>query len=463
MKHNILLIAMLILITPISAQNIFTDNDECANAGDIGGFGLSCSVIDIYESTTIDATFNTETDLFSCDSSALKSSVFFKFITGVTDVEFQLHFGENINVTVLSISEDGNCNPANLELTGNCFKNINFYCQDTNSPINSKVLFTNLTIGTNYMLAIWTDETEQTDFAFCLARAPQYECGDGDCYALAENSENCPEDCSSPEIEPPLNDECTDSDDFSIYVRPDLNCLSNSTTEWATFNNGTDIFSCDNDTLKSTIFYQFNTQSENIEFNLIEGENINVTVLQYEENSCGVDSLELTENCFTNLSANLDDPDAPEALFTGLTPLSEELTTYLLAIWTSEVNETDFQFYLSPAPEIACGDSICYTLTENPDNCPDDCLNTSVKELSTAFQISPNLVIDNIFIKNKSVDLKNVTINIISMDGKIWHQQNFERLFADYKLNLSYLPVGMHYLQIVGNEKHTYSHKFLKM
>lgn len=52
-----------------SLQSQVTDyayeNDECSNAAVYGGFGAQCSIS--FASTTKNATFNSNTDLFSCD------------------------------------------------------------------------------------------------------------------------------------------------------------------------------------------------------------------------------------------------------------------------------------------------------------------------------------------------------------------------------------------------------------
>jgi len=39
----------------------------------------------------------------------------------------------------------------------------------------------------------------------------------------------------------------------------------------------------------------------------------------------------------------------PEVLFTNLSPVTE-IVSYVLAIWTNEKEETDFEFYLSGLP-----------------------------------------------------------------------------------------------------------------
>jgi len=292
MKNIFLLNFLLLSLSIVNAQLYFDDNDECSNSAVYGGFGSACTIY--AESTTVGATFNANTDLFSCDSSSLKSSVFFTFTAGVSEVEFNLLSGDNINVTVLNNFDKDDCNPANLELINNCFTGFSSNC-NLSFQEPTQVLFTDLIPQTAYKLAIWTDETEQTDFSFCLTRAPAYECGDGRCYSLAENIENCPEDCDlTPEnIVPPSNDECFNSINYSLFIRPKLGvCRINATTFGATYNRSTDLFSCDNDTLKSTVFYNFVTLMPNVEFNLLNGENINVSLLKYVENDCNPGTLE---------------------------------------------------------------------------------------------------------------------------------------------------------------------------
>jgi len=346
MKSIFLFNFLLLSFTITNAQYFFYgDNDECSSAAAV----LSDRPFDTgYPfSSTIGSTFNANTDVFSCDSSSLKSTVFFTFSSRVENVVFNLMSGYNINVTVLNHFED-DCNPANLELTNNCFTDLDSGC-NLHFQEPTQVLFTGLSPQTTYKLAVWTHETEQTDFSFWLTRA-RYVCGDGFCYSLAENNENCPEDCdpNSVNILPPNNDDCLNARNYSLYIRPGLQaCPIRATTIGATYNSGTDLFSCDNDTLKSTVFYQFSTQTPNVEFNLLKGENINLTLLKYEEGNCSPDSFELTDNCITNLSARTDNEQVPEVLFTNLTT-----GAYVLAIWTDEKEETDFSFYLKSAPEI---------------------------------------------------------------------------------------------------------------
>jgi len=195
MKNIILIILVCLCFNSIQAQpNFFDENDECSNPGVVGGFGPTCTIVSIL-STTINATFNNSSDLFSCDNSPLKSSVFFSFNTGVSEVQFDLLQGENINVTLLKNSDGEDiCNSESTELTNNCFTGLSADDNPFGADIPD-VLFTNLTPMTRYLMAIWTDETEQTDFEVCLTRAPAYECGDGVCYPLAENNANCPQDC----------------------------------------------------------------------------------------------------------------------------------------------------------------------------------------------------------------------------------------------------------------------------
>jgi len=191
MKNWTLFYLAFILYNSLSAQPLEASfNDECTNPAIFGGFGEFCALS--FEATTIGATYNNETDLFSCDPTSIKSSVFFLFNPAVENVEFNLLEGSNINVTVLKYVEN-ECNTESLELTENCFMNLN--PNPGNPNINSNVLFTNITPMQQHILAIWTTENEETDFRFCLLRAPAFECGDNECYPLAENYTNCPQDC----------------------------------------------------------------------------------------------------------------------------------------------------------------------------------------------------------------------------------------------------------------------------
>lgn len=461
MKSIFLFNFLLLTLTIANAQFFYGDNDECSSSAAVISdqpYGT-----DYPFSTTIGATFNANTDVFSCDSSSSKSTVFFTFTSRYQNVVFTLMSGYNINVTVLNHFED-DCNPTNLELTNNCFTDLDTGC-NLHFQEPAQVLFTGLSPQTTYKLAVWTDEMEQTDFSFWLTYAQRYECGDGECYSLAENNENCPEDCDpiSANILPPNNDDCLNARNYSLCIRPGLPaCPIRATTIGATYNSGTDLFSCDSDTLKSTVFYQFATLTPNVEFNLLNGENINLTLLKYEEGNCSPGSFELTDNCITNLSARIDNEDVAEVLFTDLTPITVDTGAYVLAIWTDEEEETDFSFYLKSAPEIVCGDSICYDLMENFENCPQDCLNTSIKNYSDIFQIYPNPVIDNLYINTNVKTIIAAELKVHSMDGKIWHQESYDLTLINHKLNLTNLPEGMYYLKVVSGKKY-YIHKFLKL
>jgi len=451
----LILLTCLCFTTLIQAQDFIPTNDECINADVYGGFGPMCTIT--FEGTTRNATFNSDIDLFSCDSSTLKSSVYYTFNAGVPEVEFNLLQGANINITVFNIVENI-CSTESMELTNNCFTDIDAYCNADNSAPD--VLFTDLIPQTRYLLAIWTDEKGQTDFEFCLTRAPAYECGDSICYNLVENADNCPEDCSDvvPIAAPPLADECLNP--LGIWPGKLIcGCTAWSTTVGATFNDKTDLFSCDDSPMKSTVFYSFNSRSSSLEFDLLEGENINVTLL---DNGCNPDSLELTENCFTNLNTRKEIGE-PEALFTNLKTFPDYLfQKYILAVWTDETKQTDFKFCLREAPNIECGDSICYDLLENPNNCPQDCTRTSVEDQSNSFQIYPNPVIDELYINNNLNAMKNANVRIHSIDGKVMHQESLINPSGNYQLNVSYLPVGMYWLQIYSARVNRFQ-KFLKM
>lgn len=454
MKNVFFIFLISLFFTSIQAQPYFFDeNDECSNPAVIGSFGPSCTLTRL--STTIGATFNSSTDLFSCDSSSLKSSVFFSFVAGISEVEFNLLQGENINVTVLENLDSSSCDPDSIELTNNCFLGLNACNEDPyfEAP-KPEVLFTNLTPQTSYLMAIWTDETEQTDFEFCLTRAPAYQCGDGICYKLTENADNCPKDCPPT----PTIDECVNAK--YIGVRDD--CYIEATTIKATYNFETDLFSCDDSPLKSTVFFRFFSWFPNLEFKLSEGENINISLFEYLENECSPDSLELIENCLTNLSAKEDNTDDPVALFTNLKSYPDYLQDYILAIWTDEAEQTDFKFCISAAPIVECGDSICYDLLENPDNCPQDCIGTVVEEQSTSFQIYPNPVFDYLFINTNLNAVSNASVRIHSIDGKAVYEEININLFTNIQLSVNHLPEGIYCLQIYGDQIH-HSQKFLKI
>jgi len=173
-------------------------NDNCESSQGYGGFGPACTKIwgdvETEFTSTIGATAGNDLDVFSCDGSDFNASVYYTFLSGVTEVEFNLLEGENINVTLLSTSET--CDDADngsVELTGNCFTDID--ASATTDPADADVLFTNLEVGGSYLMAIWTNEGEATDFQFCLTRAPAYECGDNVCYDLIESYNNCESDC----------------------------------------------------------------------------------------------------------------------------------------------------------------------------------------------------------------------------------------------------------------------------
>jgi len=185
-------------------------------------------------------------------------------------------------------------------------------------------------------------------------------------------------------------------------------------------------------------------------------------VFEYVENECNPDSLGLIENCLTNLNAKEDDTNAPEALFTNLKSYPDYLQDYVLAIWTEETQQTDFKFRIREAPAIECGDSICYDLVENPDNCPQDCIKTAVEDQSTSFQIYPNPVIDELFINTNLNAIRNANVRILSIDSKVWYQEILVKLSESYSLNVNHLPQGMYCLQIYSDQIN-YSQKILKI
>jgi len=153
-------------------------NNDCSTAENYGGFGFSCTKI--FNGTTIGASSNGNADIFSCDLQPSNASVYYTFNATNTEVEFNVLTGDNINVTLFTT-----CN--GVEISGNCFLFLDA------SP-DPNILFTNLIQGTNYTMAIWTNEGEETDFSFCLTQ-PSYVCGDTYCYAFTEDYGNCPLDC----------------------------------------------------------------------------------------------------------------------------------------------------------------------------------------------------------------------------------------------------------------------------
>lgn len=164
-------------------------NDDCSNPEVYGGFGPNCTKI--FNGTTIGATATNDIDVFSCDVSENNTTVYYSFNAGVEEVELNLLSGENINVAVLT-NQNSFCN-GSVEVTGNCFTNIDASAMA--DPMDADILFTNLKVQTNYLMAIWTDEGEATDFSFCFTRASDYECGDSVCYSLKETYADCPEEC----------------------------------------------------------------------------------------------------------------------------------------------------------------------------------------------------------------------------------------------------------------------------
>jgi len=158
-------------------------NDDCASPDVYGGFGPNC--VKIFSGTTVDASSQGVVDLFTCDNFGNNASVYYSFLTGtdVTEVEFNLQSGNDINVTLFT----DDCQNYGIEVGGNCYTNLS----GSNNP---NVLFTNLIPQSTYIMVIWTDMGIESDFSFCLTR-PSYTCGDSQCYDLAENYNNCPQDC----------------------------------------------------------------------------------------------------------------------------------------------------------------------------------------------------------------------------------------------------------------------------
>jgi len=166
-------------------------NDDCANAEVYGGFGPMCTKI--FSGTTIGATASNAIDVFSCDGSEFNATVYYSFNSGVEEVEFNLLSGENINVSLFTNENPDFCDGSAVEVGTNCFNNIDASAMA--DPMDADLLFTNLNPQTSYLMAIWTNEGEATDFEFCLVRAPDYECGDGVCYSLIEDYASCPQEC----------------------------------------------------------------------------------------------------------------------------------------------------------------------------------------------------------------------------------------------------------------------------
>ncbi len=174
------------------------ENDDCDNADIYGGFGPICSKLwgddepNIENTTTIGATAGNEIDFFSCDGSPFNATVYYTFHAGVSEVELNFLSGEHLNVALLTLNND--CN-SSVEVTGNCFTDISALPNEDLENPQPEVLFTNLVPLTPYLMAIWTNEGEATDFEFCLTRTPNYVCGDSICYELAESYTNCQSDC----------------------------------------------------------------------------------------------------------------------------------------------------------------------------------------------------------------------------------------------------------------------------
>ncbi len=176
-------------------------NDECVNAIPFGGFGANtCKIAGNLPAlqgnlTTIGATATIGLDSLSCDSDGLNATVYYSFPFGqdpTAEVEFQLLAGENVNVAVV---EPG-CDMSPGVASNNCVNGLTAVDDGTVTSVNA-ALFSGLDAGVVYNLVVWTDEGNATDFDFCMIKRPAgyYECGDNECYDLAESYSNCESDC----------------------------------------------------------------------------------------------------------------------------------------------------------------------------------------------------------------------------------------------------------------------------
>lgn len=159
------------------------------------------------------------------------------------------------------------------------------------------------------------------------------------------------------EANPPPNDDCSAAENYGTFG---FSCtkIFNGTTIGASSNGNADIFSCDLQPYNASVYYTFNATNTEVEFNVLTGDNINVTLFT----TCN--GAEVSGNCFINLNASSD----PNVLFTNLI----QGNVYTMAIWTNEGQETDFSFCLTQ-PSYVCGDTYCYIFTEDYGNCPSDC------------------------------------------------------------------------------------------
>lgn len=175
-------------------------NDDCSNLEAYGGFGANCTKI--REGSTIGAT---AADIFvdetSCDATDINATVFYSFLVPASsatgEVEFNLLSGNNVNITLYSNPGSCGVEDGSIEVPDNCY--IGVSANPTENPDGTdpqpEILFTGLTPGDSYLMAIWTNEGQATDFSFCLTRAPEYSCGDDVCYDLVESYNNCESDC----------------------------------------------------------------------------------------------------------------------------------------------------------------------------------------------------------------------------------------------------------------------------
>jgi len=157
-------------------------NNDCATAQNIPGtINTPCRT-----GTTINALPSSMAALPSCDQAGTNGDVFYTFIASSTNMALEVLAGTNIEMTLWDQCVTG---AIGTEIPGACFNNTN-----AGDPIN---VFTGLTVGTQYVLQIWTDSNvgNDSDFEFCLGPAPDATCGDAICEPGVEDYLSCPADC----------------------------------------------------------------------------------------------------------------------------------------------------------------------------------------------------------------------------------------------------------------------------